>query len=151
MVTQSADSAPAADGWEALHLDDVPVVRSDAPEDGDWKPLRHRLGIQAFGVNAWSADAPGCQVIERHDEAPDGTTRGHEELYVVLTGHATFTVDGATFAAPAGTVVAVRDPALEREAVSTEPGTTILTVGATPGEAFSPSAWETRALERHGL
>src|SRR4051812_41519847 len=120
------------DGGEALHLDDVPSVLSESPDEGTWKPLRHRLGISAFGLNAWTAGAAGEQVIERHDEAPDGSTCGHEEIYVVLTGHAEFTVDAETFSAPAGTVVAVRDPTLEREAIAREPGTTILTVGAAP-------------------
>ena len=146
------DAPNDIDGWEALHLEDVPSVTSDDPAEGDWKPLRHRLGISAFGVNAWTAGGPGEQIIERHDEAPDDEdSRGHEELYVVLTGHAEFTIDGATFSAPAGTVVAVRDPALDREAVAREPGTTILTVGAAPGEAFTTSPWEQRALRRNGL
>lgn len=140
------------DGWEALHLDDVPVVRFDGDDEGDWKPLRHRLGIGAFGLNAWSADAAGRQVIERHDERPEGSgAGGHEEVYVVVTGHAEFIVDGETLSAPAGTVIAVRDPALVREATAREPGTTILAIGAALGEAFTPSPWERRELERAGL
>jgi hypothetical protein len=140
------------DGWEALHLDDVPAVRSDADGEGDWKPLRHRLGVTAFGFNAWTADAPGRHVIERHDEVPEGSgTGGHEEVYVVIAGYAEFTVDGVTFPAPAGSVVAVREPRLVREAVALEAGTTILAIGAAPGEAFSASPWELRELTRHGL
>lgn len=41
-----------------------------------------------------------------HDEATEGAT-GHEELYLVLDGEATFTLDGATVAAPKGTIVHV--------------------------------------------
>jgi hypothetical protein len=140
------------DGWDALHLEDVPGVTSDDPDEGDWKPLRHRLGITAFGVNAWTAGAAGAQIIEPHDEAPAAEDpRSHEEVYVVLSGLAEFTVDGSTFNAPAGTVVAVRDPALQREATAREPGTTILTIGAAPGQAFTTSPWERRALQRNGL
>jgi hypothetical protein len=139
------------DGWEALHLDDVTSIVSDDPDEGDWKPLRHDLGLQAFGFNAWSADAAGKTIIEPHDEAPDHEDeRGHEEIYVVIAGLAEFTVDGQSFDAPSGTVLAVRDPALQRTAVAREAGTTILTVGAAPGEAFTPSPWEQRALERNG-
>jgi hypothetical protein len=147
----SSDTPQAADGWEALHLDDVPRIDTGDPDVGVWAPLRHRFGIGAFGVNAWSADAPGDQVIERHDEVPDGGAAGHEELYVVLKGHADFTVDGTTFSAPPGTVVVIRDPQLEREAVAREAGTTVLAVGAARGEAFTTSLWERRELERRGL
>jgi len=145
------NASRTADGWQAVHLDDVPSIRSESGDEGDWKPLRHDLGISAFGFNAWSGAEPGAQVIEPHDEAPDDEDpRSHQEVYVVIAGRAEFTIDGTTFEAPAGTVVAVRDGALRREASALEAGTTILTVGAAPGEAFSTSPWERRALERHG-
>jgi hypothetical protein len=144
-------STDAPDGWEAVHLDDIASIRSDEPDEGDWKPLRHHLGISAFGVNAWTGASAGAQIIEPHDEAPDDEdTRGHEEVYVVIAGLAEFTVDGERFDAPTGTVVAIRDASLRREAVAREPGTTILTVGAAPGEAFATSPWERRALQKHG-
>jgi mannose-6-phosphate isomerase-like protein (cupin superfamily) len=137
-------------GWEAVHLDAVPSIAGD-PDEGAWKPLRHDLGISAFGVNAWTGATAGAQIIEPHDEAPDDEDpRAHEEVYVVLTGVAAFTVDGERFDAPAGTVVAIRDPLLRREASAREAGTTILTIGAAPGEAFTPSPWEQRALARNG-
>jgi tetratricopeptide (TPR) repeat protein len=77
-------------------------------------------------------------VIPEHDERPTG----HEELYLVTAGHAIFTVEGEELDAPAGTIVFVRDPAATRRAVAREPGTTILSVGAKPGEAYRPLAWE---------
>jgi hypothetical protein len=78
-------------------------------------------------------------VIGEHDER----TTGHEELYVVVAGRATFTVGGEEVDAPAGTLVFVRDPGATRGAVAVEAGTTILTVGGSPGAAFVPRAWET--------
>jgi hypothetical protein len=139
-------------GYETLHIDDVPLVAFDEPEVPDWRPLRHRLGVGAFGVNAWVAKATGEQVIEPHDEKPgDGEPAGHEELYVVLRGSADFTVDGDSFEVHAGSVVFVRDPSLKREAVAREPGTTVLVVGAPPGEAFTPSEWEARWLAKKGV
>jgi tetratricopeptide (TPR) repeat protein len=66
----------------------------------------------------------------------------HEELYVVVSGHATFTVGGDEIDAPEGTLVFVSDPAARRGAVAREAGTTVLVVGARPGEAFSVSPWE---------
>ena len=44
---------------------------------------------------------------------------------------------------PEGSIVLVRDAELSRGAVARETGTTILTVGAKPGEAFTPIPWET--------
>jgi tetratricopeptide (TPR) repeat protein len=100
-------------------------------------PLRRHLGIEAFGVNAWQKDA-GEQVIGEHTE----TTFGQQELYVVIDGHAEFTLDGETLDAPRGTAVFVRDPDVRRGAVAKEDGTVVLAVGAKAGEAFVPSGWE---------
>ena len=44
--------------------------------------------------------------------------------------------------APAGTIVLVSDPAARRGAVAREPGTTVISVGARPGEAFTPQPRE---------
>ncbi|HEY7605065.1 MAG TPA: AraC family ligand binding domain-containing protein [Gaiellaceae bacterium] len=68
---------------------------------------------------------------------------GHEELYLVTRGHAKFTVGGEEIDGPEGTIVLVREPSLSRGAVACEDGTIVLTVGAAPGEAFTPQAWET--------
>jgi hypothetical protein len=91
--------------------------------------------------------------VERHDEREDdGSAAGrHEELYVVLRGRARFVVDGEAHDAPAGTLVAVLDPAAVREAVAEEEGTVVLAVGARPGVAFEPSPWELQALAAHGV
>jgi tetratricopeptide (TPR) repeat protein len=107
-----------------------------------WKPVRRTLGINAFGVNAYVADA-GEQVVEEHDELnPAGG--GHEELYVVLAGHARFTIDGEELDAPAGTVVFLPDPAARRVAVAERDGTTVLAVGSDPARLYEPSSWEDR-------
>jgi quercetin dioxygenase-like cupin family protein len=103
----------------------------------NWRPVRRRFGIRAFGVNAYTADT-GEHVVEEHDES----RLRHEELYVVLTGRARFTLDGEELDAPAGTLVFLRDPEVRRAAVAVEDATTVLGVGARPGEAFTPSAWE---------
>jgi tetratricopeptide (TPR) repeat protein len=107
----------------------------------DTIPIRIPLGIAAFGVNAYSSRKAGGEVIEEHDELGAGAGR-HEELYLVLAGHARFVVGGKELDAPAGTLVFVRDPATRREATAVEPDTTVLVVGGTEGEAFRPSPWE---------
>jgi hypothetical protein len=131
------------------HLDDVPTLAFGTDADPDWKPLRHHLGVGAFGVNAWVAAAAGDAAVERHDEAPsEAGETGHEELYVVMKGAARFTVDGEAIDAPAGTLVFISDPALTREAVATADDTVVLAIGAARGVAFEPSDWEGRWLAK---
>jgi tetratricopeptide (TPR) repeat protein len=105
-----------------------------------WSPIRRELGVQAFGINAWHGDTDKVLVGE-HDEQPSG----HEELYLVIAGAARFTVDGEELDAPIGTAVFVRDPASRRSAVATAVGTTLLSVGGNPDEAYTPRAWEVNA------
>jgi tetratricopeptide (TPR) repeat protein len=109
--------------------------------DFDTIPIRIPLGIEAFGVNAYAAREAGGHVIEEHDELGAGAGR-HEELYLVLSGRARFTVAGEEVDAPPGTLVFVRDPATRRGATAVAPETTVLVVGATAGKAFAPSPWE---------
>ena len=121
------------------------VVRLDEIEPTavagvNWRPLRATLGIQAFGINAYTAE-PGEHVVEPHDETGGGAGR-HEELYVVVSGRATFTCGGEQVDAPAGTCVFLEDPAEKREAVAEEPGTTVLAIGGRVGEAYEVSPWE---------
>jgi tetratricopeptide (TPR) repeat protein len=120
--------------YRLVRVDDVEPING-------WIPLRRHLGVAAFGINAWRPQSDGERIIGEHDEA----TTGHEELYLVTEGHATFTVAGEQVDAPAGTLVFVRDPALKRAAAASEPGTTILTVGGKPGEAYTSLAWEENA------
>jgi quercetin dioxygenase-like cupin family protein len=126
-----------ADAFEWARLDEI----EREPMRPEWIPVRRRFGITAFGVNAWSASGPEDELIPEHEES----SIGHEELYVVVEGHATFTVGGEEIDAPAGTLVFVRDPAVKRGARAEEGGATILTVGAKPGEAFRISPWEVHA------
>ena len=116
-----------------LRLDDVeglPVLGTLV-----WKPVRSTLGITAFGMNAYTAAAVGDDVVEDHTEPT------HEEAYVVIRGHATFTVDGEEVDAPWGTVVFLEDPKQRRHAVAKEPGTTVLAIGGKPG-VHDISSWE---------
>jgi hypothetical protein len=104
--------------------------------------LRQRFGIESFGGSAVWVEKAGANVVFEHDEMGPAAG-GHEELYVVLSGAADFVVDGDELHVPQGTAVFVR-PGTKRKATATEDGTTILAVGAKPGEAFRPSAGEAR-------
>ncbi len=117
------------------------AVRLDELErSGTWRPVRRRLDVTAVGINAYTADDPGDEVIEPHDETSAGAGR-HEEVYVVLTGRADFTIAGERLDAPAGTLVRV-DVGVPREAVAAEPRTTVLVVGGRPGSALPVSPFE---------
>jgi len=128
-----------SDRYEVTSLDRLatPAI----PGQAQWHTIRRTLGVSSFGINAWTATEDGGQIIGEHDEAGG---EGHEELYLVLGGRATFTLEGEEVDAPAGTLVHVSDPTVKRAAVG-ESGTTILVVGAKPGEAFTPSTWERSA------
>ena len=89
-------------------------------------------------MNAYTAERAGDDVVERHSEE----RLRHEEVYIVLSGHANFELDGETLDAPSGTIVFLRDPNVRRYATAAEAGTTVLAVGGKPGEAYTPSAWE---------
>jgi hypothetical protein len=131
--------------YSSTSIDEIPTV-PDGPGPADWKPVRHQFGITAFGINAWVATQDGQVLIEEHDELDEPGTAGHEEIYLVTAGRATFTVDGTDVDAPSGTFVAVRDPALTRWAIAEEAGTTVVAVGASPDETFTVSPWEARRL-----
>jgi uncharacterized Zn-binding protein involved in type VI secretion len=124
-----------------VHLDELEAI--PGPGSLTWHPVRAHLGIRAFGTNAYTAAKAGDDVVEPHQEA------AHEELYFVARGRATFTIDGDTFDAPAGTYVFLPDPESHRHAVAAEAGTTVLSFGGPP--TFEPSAWEWsfRAAARH--
>src|SRR5207247_4224438 len=123
-------------GWEAVHVDELDAI----PVAGVvWHPVRRRLGIEAFGMNVYTAEAVGKQIVEEHDES----SLGHQEVYVVVRGRVTFTVDGETIDAPAGTIVFIREPALKRVGVAETEDALVLAVGNAAGRAYEPSAWET--------
>jgi Cupin domain len=123
--------------YRTASLDDLERLQVG---DLTWLPVRHTLGIRAIGTNAYAGDAPGDEVIEAHTE--EGS--GHEELYFVARGTATFTLDGEELRAPAGTYVFLPDPSVHRHAVAAEAGTLVLSFGARPGEAYAVSGWEGR-------
>jgi mannose-6-phosphate isomerase-like protein (cupin superfamily) len=122
-------------GYEVARIDELEALPVNGGEFV-WRPVRRRFGISAFGSNAYSADKAGQRVVEEHSERD-----GHEEMYVVLRGRATFTLGDDELDAGPGTLVFVR-PGTRRGAVATEDGTFVLAVGAKPGVVFEPSPWE---------
>jgi mannose-6-phosphate isomerase-like protein (cupin superfamily) len=141
-------SDPRSDPWGAVRLADVTVATDIYPDypdatDGAFHLVRRHFDIRGFGVNAITGNA-GDEMVEPHHERDieSNLTDGHEELFVVMSGHAVFTVDGEDLDAPAGMLVFVRDPALIRSARATADGTAILAVGGRDGAPFQVSRWE---------
>jgi tetratricopeptide (TPR) repeat protein len=122
--------------YSVLNIDDADRIEGHGFW---WRPLRKTLGTTAFGVNGYTA-GPGDEVIETHDETSRGAA-GHEELYVVVSGAATFTVDDDEIAAPAGTLLVV-PPGTRRGATATEQDTTVLVIGGPPGAAGPRTPFE---------
>jgi mannose-6-phosphate isomerase-like protein (cupin superfamily) len=121
--------------YEVAHLDDLDRFPVD-DEGLTWRPVRRKLGITAFGTNAYTAEKGTERVVEEHFEKD-----GHEELYFVASGSAKFVLGDEEIDAPAGTFV-YAEPGTKRGAVATEPKTTILAIGAKPGVPHAISGWE---------
>jgi mannose-6-phosphate isomerase-like protein (cupin superfamily) len=128
-------------GWAAIRLDEAEAIPWPGTELS-WRPLRHPLGTQIVGMAAFTADRAGQEVVQAHRESEEGM--GHEEVYVVLRGRATFTLDGTTLDAPAGTFVRVSPP-VHRHAVAAEADTAVLALGGTATFQPSSSEWIERA------
>jgi len=122
-------------GYEVAHVDELDTMPVNNGEFV-WRPVRRRFGITAFGTNAYSAEKAGQRVLEEHFERD-----GHEEMYVVLRGRATFTLGDDELDAGPGTLVFVR-PGTRRGAIAAEDNTFLLAIGAKPGVVFEPSLWE---------
>ena len=122
--------------FEHLSLTDaetLPVVEGTI----QWIPLRRKLGIRAFGTNAYRAAEAGDDVIEDHIESP-----GQEEMYVVVAGRVRFTIGGEDVEAAHGDAIFLPDPAVRRSAVALEDGTIVLGVGGWPDKPYHSLPWE---------
>lgn len=85
--------------------------------------IRRALGATAFGINEvrWPAGAEG----PLHDEA----ATGHEEVYYVLSGNGTFTVDGDAVDVVEGDYLRV-DAESARQAAAGPDGMSFIAIGA---------------------
>jgi tetratricopeptide (TPR) repeat protein len=117
------------------HIDELDAI--ELPDGFTWRPVRSHFGIQAFGVNAYTAGSGGL-IVEEHTEE----RLGHEEIYLVLRGRVRFTIGDAEHELDQGQLVFVRDPSLRRAGVALTDDAAVLAVGGKPGEAFEVSAWE---------
>ena len=92
---------------------------------GVFMKMRRALGTTAFGLN--EVRLPAGAAGAEHDE----TATGHEEVYVVLAGEGTFTIDGEDVPVTEGDYLRV-DPASTRQVVAGPEGLRFIVVGAKP-------------------
>jgi hypothetical protein len=121
--------------YAVAHLDQIEELTDAGCR---YRPIRHHLGITAFGVTAWTARESGDLVINEHDE---GDPTADQELFLVLRGHAVFELDGDRVDAPAGTLV-FAPPRIKRTATAKQAGTTVILVEGTPGRGYEARGWE---------
>ena len=122
-----------SEGYVVTSLDEIEAVPYHQRDGQKLIPVQLALDYRAAGVNGWLGD-PGETLVPEHEEDSD------EELYVVVRGRATFTVDGETVDAPEGTLIHLV-PGEKRTAVAEERGTIVLAIGGTQGVAPGPSGW----------
>lgn len=136
-----------SDGYVIVDLNEIEAFPYHQRGGQKLLPLQRVTGFQPVGMNGWIGDA-GEQLVPEHAEDSD-----NEELYVVVQGRATFTIDGNSFDAPAGTLVHAL-PGELRSAKSEEPRTIIVAAGATIGQPFNNPGWTSfvvaDALRREG-
>jgi mannose-6-phosphate isomerase-like protein (cupin superfamily) len=122
--------------YAVARLDEI-----DEIDDGQrpFRAVRQFFGIRTFGITATTARADGDLLIPEHEETEPHSS---EELYFVVSGQATFELNGESQDATAGTFVLV--PAgVKRTAVARDAGTTVLAIGAGPeGKPYEPIGWE---------
>ena len=85
-------------GYAMARIDEI-----DPLLDGRYRyrPVRHHLGIQSFGVTAWVGAAAGDPIINEFDEDSEPA----EELFIVVSGRAIFEIEGDEVDATCGTLV----------------------------------------------
>ena len=100
---------------------------------GAFFKLRRALGTTAFGINEIRLPA-GADGIE-HDELETG----HEEVYIVLSGGGTFTIDGEAVPVGEGDYLRV-DAAARRIVVAGDGGITFVAVAGQPKPEYDGRA-----------
>jgi hypothetical protein len=133
-AAQSTEGEAMVD-FAVAHLDEIEELEDVGCH---YRPIRHHLGITAFGVTAWTAHAAGDVVVNERDEDDPSAD---EELFLVLQGRAVFDIDGSQVDAPAGTLV-FAPPRTKRTASAVDDSTTIVLVEGTPGKAYEARGWE---------
>ena len=114
-------------------LDSYPI---SSQQGLTWRPVRRHFGISSFGVNAYTADggrAARGRGAPRAGRARRAVRRPQRPRDLHARGGGARRAGRHARPLPTGTL---------RSAFAAEPGTTVLGIGAKPGEVFKPSGWE---------
>ena len=115
-------------------IDDVaPYEGPHAIEGIRFRALRGALEVTAWGMNVIDLD-PGATGYPEHDHPQDG----QEEVYVILSGEVELHAGGERQVLKAGDCARV-PPDVSRKLITTDSAARVLALGATPGQAFTPT------------
>jgi quercetin dioxygenase-like cupin family protein len=98
---------------------------------GVFKQIRQRLGLNAFGIN--QVDLPPGAEGREHDHSDSG----QEEVYLVLAGTGTMTIDGEDVDLKPGRYVFVAAASVRKPVAGPE-GLSWVVVGAPPQDGWEP-------------
>ncbi|MFN8222442.1 MAG: cupin domain-containing protein [Gaiellales bacterium] len=116
---------------------DYTHVNRESPEvevfRGSFRKVRRALGTTAFGINEITMP-PGFEGPQ-HDE----TDTGHEEVYIVLDGGGTATIDGEAVALAPGDYLRVGAAAV-RQIVAGADGLRFIAIGAKANDGYDGRA-----------
>lgn len=117
----------------ALSIEEIPAYVGPHEIPGiRFRSARSALGVTAWGMNILELE-PHTSGYPEHDHVEDG----QEEVYVVLRGVVTLKTGDEERVLRAGDLVRVA-PEVKRKLVTGDQGVTVLALGATPGEVFTP-------------
>src|SRR5947209_4025108 len=103
---------------KVTHIDEI-----DAGHGGVFKPVGRTLGATAFGINV-EQFPQGHDGYPEHDHAKDG----QEEVYYVISGQTTLTIDGVDHIMRAGSVAYV-PPGHSRRFTTPDQDVRLLAIG----------------------
>ncbi len=121
-------------GWKAADVHDIPPIK-DSWSKG-WHSVRHFFEITGFGVNA-ATKSKGESLTPEHDELESK----QQELFVVMEGKVEFCLDGKSFIGTSGCMLSV-EPQVKRSANALVTPSTLLIIGAAPGQIYQVPKWE---------
>ncbi len=108
------------------HVDDI-----EGAYGGIFKPVGSTVGATAFGVNVEHFQQ-GHENYPEHDHSSDG----QEELYYIISGQATLTIDGEEHKLQAGSIAYV-PPGHPRRFTTPDGPVQLLAIGGNPNAPFS--------------
>lgn len=112
-------------------------INNIKPRKEEWPKGLHSIGYQmditGFGINGKTVNK-GEGLTPAHTEQDTN----QQEVFVILSGSAEFSLDGIKQKVGPGFILAL-EPSVMRSAKALEDNTTMLSLGGEPGKAYKPS------------